>query len=276
MTRAVSGLLQTTRVPTALLMGATVFLPALFTGVAPLAALLRAVPFVLGALGGFALNDYHDASKDRVNNPHRAIPRGALSESGVLAAALVLLVAALLAGVYEARGRADLLLYAVFILGMWSYNVVVRRLAASKTVYTAVVSSTLVWFDVVVLGYRPLYYLFPIAVVLFIVGRELLMDIRDMRGDRLGGAVTVPMILGPGATARLAFALQLAGASLLLPVAVTVSLPWNGLLLALVLASIGGAMLAWWRDAERYQRYVIHGLWIPMLAGIVMLLLRDR
>jgi 4-hydroxybenzoate polyprenyltransferase len=267
------GLLQTTRVPTALLMGCTVALPAAVITDHRLAAMM-ALPFFLAALGGFALNDYYDAGKDCINNPHRAIPSRRLMPRTVLIVALALLSAALSSAVYRSAGVTELLLYLGFILGMWCYNALAGRLALLKTVYTAGVSSLLVWYDVVVLRHSAtssLYYLFPVATLLFIAGRELLMDIRDVPGDRAAGATTIPMILGEGPTAGIAFLLQVVGALLLLPVAITISPSRNALLLLFALVAIGGATWAWRVGAGRYRRPAIHLLWVPMLVGVLML-----
>ncbi len=252
-------------------MGLTVALPTAVIGRDWFESVLAAAPFFLAAAGGFALNDYYDADKDRINNPHRAIPSRRLTPRGVLAVALVLLTAALADAAYRSAGRLGLGFYVAFILGMWCYNALVGRFAPLKTVYTAAVSSILVWYDVVVLKYAAIYYLFPIAVPLFIIGRELLMDIRDVRGDRADEITTIPMILGEGLTASLAFLLQFLGALLLLPVGIDVSRPWNALLLLAAVASIAAAMCAWWTGAGRYRRPVIYALWIPMLVGVLML-----
>lgn len=263
------GAAQATRLLTGCLIGIAVVLPAVAQGGHWLAAGLSSVPLCLAAMGGFALNDYFDADKDRINNPHRAIPSGRLPAGGALGLALVLLLIAVAAAAWRSRAPAELLLYGVAVAGVCGYNGIVKASGVLKTPYTAACSSIPILYDVTVLGYPGVYWIFPLSTALFIMGRELLMDVRDVRGDREGGIRTLPMVLGDAPAARIGFLLQVAGALLLLPLAASAG---RLVLLGLVLGSVGAAERAWWRGAGRYRRQIVRLLWAPMLAGLLLLL----
>lgn len=269
--RVAFGLLQTTRLPTGLLIGGAVLVPLRLSGGDTALAALSAAPFSLAAMGGFALNDYCDADRDRINNRHRAIPRGALSPGQVLAVGILLLGAALLATGLHGVSRAHLFLSLAAVGGVVVYNLVVARMAPLKTLYTAVLYSLPVWYVAGALRSDAACWLFPLATLLFGVGRELLMDIRDVAGDRRSGITTVPMILGRVPTVVLSFVLQILGAALLAPVALAAAAPWAAALWAGVLVAIALALAAWGGVGERAYRPVIYFLWVPMLLGLAVL-----
>jgi 4-hydroxybenzoate polyprenyltransferase len=141
-----------------------------------------------------------------------------------------------------------------------------------KGVYSAALSSMPIVYIVVVLGYGAVYYLLPIASMLFLVGRELLMDIRDLRGDRLAGLVTLPMRLGETVTTRIAFGLEFSAAVLLIPLVLLAPSIRSALCLIAILATVAGAAFAWRVDRPWARRLTIYLLWLPLLAGIVILL----
>jgi geranylgeranylglycerol-phosphate geranylgeranyltransferase len=114
--------------------------------------------------------------------------------------------------------------------------------------------------------------LIPLATIIFIVGRELLMDAVDIDGDRAGGIKTIPMMFGVARTCRLSFALMFLGACALLPLVVYSFLPINILLLSIVFASLIFMSICWKLNSRRFQRSIIIFLWLPMLCGMAMLL----
>lgn len=266
------GLLYLTRTVTSCLIGLCVFLPSIGRGVGVRASLVSTIPFVLAAIGGFALNDYFDASKDAINKPYRAIPSKRLTPGTVLFVSLVSLSFAVIGAVYASRDRTQIILYAVAIVGVGFYNLFVKYLSLSKTVLTSTVSSLPIFFSVITLNYPKVFLFLPVAAGLFVLGREWLMDIRDIRGDSKAGIVTMPMRLGPKQTARFGFAFQFLSVALLVPVAASA----NSTLGYLLLLSISLALIVfyplWHYGSGKYQRRVIQGLWLPMLMGIMLLI----
>lgn len=263
------GILYVSRIVPSALLGLAVALPSLYSRLGIWQSCFSALPFFLSAIGAFALNDYYDIEKDNLNKPHRAIPSGKLSPKFVLWYAVTLIGLGLLSTFIFSRTKTEFILYVVCISGMTSYNLFVKYLSLSKTFLTATISSLPLLFSVIVFNYPMIYVLLPIAACSFILGREWLMDIRDVKGDAKGKIVTVPMIIGPGATTKLGFGLQLIAGFLLLPIAISSFSYWHFSLIAFVFLSTIGLYSLWSIGSGRFEQRVIRLLWIPMFCGLL-------
>lgn len=272
MTVSLIGFLQTIRILTSLFIGAIVALPCTIKGVPFIESILMALPFCLAAMGGFALNDYYDIEKDRINKPHRAIPSMRLSSNTVLTISITFIVSAILTALLVRRDSFTLILYLTATSGILVYNVLVKYFALSKTLFTAIISSLPIFFVVKTLQYSSVYLLAPISTMIFLFGRELLMDVTDIDGDKRDGIITVPMLLGKKFTTILGFSSQVLGASLLFPILLYMPVIANALYLSGIFSSICIAWLLWRYRAGNYQRQVIVTLWLPMILGVLMLL----
>jgi geranylgeranylglycerol-phosphate geranylgeranyltransferase len=263
------GILYVSRVVPSALIGLAVALPSFYRGLGVGQSCFSALPFFLSAIGAFALNDYYDIEKDKLNKPHRAIPSGKLSAKFVLWYGVVLITLGVLSTFVFSRSRIEFILYMVCISGMTSYNVFVKYLSLSKTVLTATVSSLPLLFSVIVFDYPMIYILLPIAACSFILGREWLMDIRDVKGDAKGKIVTVPMLIGRDATTKLGFGLQFVAGFLLLPIALSSFSYWHLSLNVFVFLSTIGLYFLWSIGSGRFEHRVIRLLWIPMFCGLL-------
>lgn len=267
--KVVVGILFVSRVVPSALLGLAVALPSLYSGLGIWQSCFSALPFFLSAIGAFALNDYYDIEKDNLNKPHRAIPSGKLSAKFVLWYGIALITFGLLSTFVFSRTKTEFILYMICIAGMTSYNLFVKYLSLSKTFLTATVSSLPLLFSVIVFDYPMIYILLPIAACSFILGREWLMDIRDVKGDAKGKIVTVPMIIGPRATTKLGFGLQLVAGFLLLPIAISSFSYWHFSLITFVFLSTIGLYFLWSIGSGRFEQRVIRLLWIPMFCGLL-------
>jgi geranylgeranylglycerol-phosphate geranylgeranyltransferase len=268
----ISGFLILARIITSSLLALAVILPSLRKGNYLGASILFALPFFLAAIGGFALNDFFDSAKDAVNKPYRAIPSGKLHPIIVLSTGIISLIVSLILAVLVSRNNKELFLYCLTISGAAFYNVFVKYLSLSKTFLTSILSAVPMLYSVRFFSYPTSYLLLPIATSSFVLGREWLMDIRDMRGDLAGRIVTVPMLVGPATTEKLGFMLQLLSIALLIPIAVNNSSPSSFVLILLMLLSVILSMQLWhWRSGA-FQHRVVQGFWLPMLLGELMLL----
>lgn len=270
--RSLIGLALAIRIITSLVIAAIVVLPSVSEGMGIGKAILTALPFFLAAAGGFALNDYYDVAKDRINKPYRAIPSERLSPNAVLATAIVFIASSLLVSIYVSTNKFELLMYSLCTVGVSFYNLFVKHLTLSKNFITAAISTLPVLYVVVVLQYPSVYLLIPVATSVFLLGREWLMDIRDMRGDNSAGIRTLPMIIGSNLTARISFCSLILSAVILLPLAAATWSAWNFLLLGTLLLSTAILASFWSYDSGRHRRAIVIGLWLPMSCGILMLL----
>jgi geranylgeranylglycerol-phosphate geranylgeranyltransferase len=153
-----------------------------------------ALTAVVAGLGNI-INDYFDATIDRVNKPHRPIPSGRLSRRYVLgayavgtAAVTALMPFVLPAGlfVFMAVWEGLLYLYAgkakrMFLVG----NVLVGAVCASAFVVGAAVAGA--WSEVAF----PFCFAFA-----FVLAREFIKGSEDVEGDRPAGANTLAVRYG--------------------------------------------------------------------------------
>lgn len=265
-------LLTLIRLVPSLLIGLTVMAPALYKGYSLATSVALALPFFFSAIGGYALNDYFDQNRDLINKPYRAIPSGLISARTVLILAAVSLFGALASAIYAASDTWELLIFFGCIFGVATYNIFVRFLSLSKTVLTAAVSSLPLLYAFLRFDYPLRFSLLPIAAALFVLGREWLMDVRDVRGDKFSGIRTLPMIMGEERTARIAFCVLGAACALLLVFFADSPSVWSGILAAATVGSTFAMLPLWFRGSDHLRQQVIRVLWFPMLMGILQFL----
>jgi len=270
--RSLVGLLLLIRIFTSLMISLVVVLPAIQLGLGFSNAVARALPFFLAAAGGFALNDCHDIVNDTINKPHRAIPSKRLSRRSAVRISLILLAISIVAAWYRHGSAIENLIYSITIIGVITYNSFVKHLTVSKTFLTSIISSLPLLYVVVLLGYPRIYLLLPLASGLFLLGREFLMDIRDVFGDSTAGIKTLPMIFGERCTAVAGFLCLGLGAAITMILAVSLSTTRSVYLSSLVLISTLALGSLWFLSSRKYRRALILSLWVPMLSGILMLL----
>lgn len=269
--KSVIGILLIIRAFTSALIALAVFLPLYWAGISAIESLYSSIPFFCAAAGGFAINDYYDLPKDRINKPYRAIPSGKIRPRMALLFGVALIVAASLISLFVYRSRVQLFLYLISIVGVGLYNLAVKYLSLSKTVLTAAISVLPLLYVTTTLLYPSIYLLIPTAGVFFLIGRELLMDVRDINGDRLSRMRTLPMVIGPRTTARIAFFLFALCGLILMFFTIEVWSVRNAILTSIILSSAFILPYPWSYRAGKYRRLVIFSLYAPILCGILLL-----
>lgn len=182
---------------------------------APYAVGAAVAATVLATAAGNAVNDYFDREVDRINQPDRAIPRGAVSPRGALAYSLLLFAGAValaltlpvLAIGIAALNLAALVTYTSFFKG---------RPGAGNALVSYLVGSTFLFGGAAVGDVGAAATLFVLA-ALATFTREVVKDVEDLEGDAAEGLRTLPVVVGVRPALRLG--------ALLLLVAVVAS-PW--------------------------------------------------
>jgi 4-hydroxybenzoate polyprenyltransferase len=270
--RNIVGFLFLIRIVTSSAIALVVILPLLHEGSSITRSFLAAMPFFLAAAGGFALNDYYDAEKDRINKPYRALPSGRINPGVVKSIAFTLIGSASLAAILVSHNTFQLALYGFSILGVTFYNYLVKHITLSKSIVTALVSTLPLLYVVVTLDYPKTYFFIPASSLVFLIGREWLMDVRDIVGDATAGIETLPISIGSMWTAILSFSFFFGSFALLVPYVVTIHSWWAiGFLLVMIGSTVILAIL-WWAKCGSHRRAVVLGLWVPMSCGILMLI----
>jgi 4-hydroxybenzoate polyprenyltransferase len=257
---------------TSTMIGVTVVVPAVLNGIQVGSAVMLALPFSLAAAGGFLLNDAFDKTQDQLNKPHRPIPQGRLEVETAIGAALVLLGAGSVVIVVIAEQTAWEWTHWSATLGVVLYNVILKKWGWAKPAFAAGLSVLpLVW----VAGELPSTGIEQIAVAttfLFLLGRELQMDVLDKRGDVRAGIRTLPAVWGDRRTlvvTSLAHLLAIAGLFLIASLDVTTQ-PQR-VTAAASACAIGVFLVAWPRVSISKQRRIIGLHWLPMCCGIALL-----
>jgi len=152
--------------------------------------------------GGNAINDYCDRKIDAVNRPGRPIPSGRLKASHALVIGRSLFMMGVLLAIPLGAPCITLAILNSMILAFYTAELKRLGLAGNLTV-GYLVGSTFLFGGLAVKKLQAVSILAAMA-ALTTVGRELIKDIEDMKGDRKVGLKTFPLSHGPRATAALA------------------------------------------------------------------------
>ena len=271
-TTALLGFFLTTRIVTSSLVGLAVFLPSLINGHGTLESFLSCLPFVLACMGGFALNDYFDYRKDVINYPNRAIPSKKLSLKSVLVLSILILVVSSVVSVVKSNSYVEFSIYISAIIGVVLYNFVVHKLGYLKNLFTAILCVLPIVYDLVIYDFNDIFVLLPISLMLFVLGRELLMDVHDIGGDLQGGFKTLPMVLGERRSSKIGLCIQLLGVFLMLPIIIYEPSLWKGILWTIMLLFMMAVCLYWWKVSNRQRLAIIRLMRIPLLFSLLILI----
>lgn len=180
--RIARALITLTRLDTSLLVALAIFIP-VFARTRDLSlSLSRAVPLLFIGMCTFVANNLDDIERDRINHPDRPLPSGHVKPE--LAAALYF--SCLMAALFTARAfaPAEIVFWYYFLLATSiSYGYIVECFPGFKALYVAVATSVPVLIVAVSYPKEGRLYLVAGAVFLFVLGRELCMDIADRAGD---------------------------------------------------------------------------------------------
>ena len=150
---------------------------------------------LLGVFGGYAINDYVDRDVDRINDPDRPIPRGAVTPFGALVATVVSFgLAGFVAGV--ALPPAAGVLVAIQLVALLAYTPWVKgSYGLGNLLISALVGSAALLGGIAVERVEPVVVMALLAFQM-LFGLEILKDLEDVAGDTAAGLQTLPIALG--------------------------------------------------------------------------------
>jgi len=151
---------------------------------------------------GNAINDYFDRNIDKVNRPKRPIPSGRVEPSTALATSQAMFVFGILLTVPITVWCVVLAALNTLILASYAAGLKRKGLAGNITIGYLVGSTFL--FGGLVIGDLQVASILAAMAALATVGRELIKDIEDMKGDRASRIVTMPLRYGARKAAALA------------------------------------------------------------------------
>lgn len=155
-------------------------------------AAVAATGLAVGA--GNAINDYFDREIDRINQPDRAIPRGAVSPRGALAFSVVLF--ALAVGFAVTLPVVAIAIAGINLLALVAYTEYFKGLPGLGNALVAyLVGSTFLFGAAAVGEVGPAVVLGVLAAIATLT-REIVKDVEDLEGDLEEGLNTLPIAIG--------------------------------------------------------------------------------
>ncbi|MBZ6496368.1 geranylgeranylglycerol-phosphate geranylgeranyltransferase [Natrinema longum] len=230
------------------------------------AAAVGATALAVGA--GNAINDYFDREIDRINQPERAIPRGAVSPRGALAFSLLLFAGAVALAI--TLPTLAIAIAAVNLFALIAYTELFKGLPGLGNALVAyLVGSTFLFGAAAVEEIGPAVVLFVLAAIATVT-REIIKDVEDIEGDRAEGLHTLPIAIGERRALTVA-------AGLLVVAVVASPVPYLrgdfGLAYLVVVAPADAVMLVAayesFADPSSGQSRLKYGMFLAALAFIV-------
>ncbi|NKE35933.1 geranylgeranylglycerol-phosphate geranylgeranyltransferase [Natronococcus sp. JC468] len=191
------GLLELTRPVNVIAASALTFIGAFVAGGVtnhPVEVVAAVVATGLAVGAGNAINDYFDREIDRINQPQRAIPRGAVSPRGALLFSAALFAGAI--GFALALPRLALAIAGINLLALVAYTELFKGLPGLGNALVAYLVGSSFLFGAAAVGeIGPAAVLFLLAGVATLT-REIIKDVEDLEGDREEGLRTLPIAIG--------------------------------------------------------------------------------
>jgi geranylgeranylglycerol-phosphate geranylgeranyltransferase len=144
--------------------------------------------------GGNVINDFFDIDIDRINKPNRPLPRAKIPQNSALIWSILLFLPGLILSL-QVRTLSLLIAFIVCVfLVLYSYSLKKTFLWGNLTV-SVISALAFVYGGIATEDFR--LSLIPAAfALLFHLGREILKDMEDIKGDSSAGASTLPIKLG--------------------------------------------------------------------------------
>jgi geranylgeranylglycerol-phosphate geranylgeranyltransferase len=155
---------------------------------------------IAGLTGGLvaaaanAINDYFDVEIDKTNKPSRPIPRGDATKNDAWFEWLLLSIVAIVLNFWL---NIIALLIVIFAVGtLYWYSAFLKRTIVIGNVVVGLMTGMAFIYGAVVIG-NPARAVVP-AIFAFLINivREVIKDIEDIEGDRMGNALTLPVRYG--------------------------------------------------------------------------------
>ncbi len=159
---------------------------------------------VLIAAGGYIINDLYDRKIDEINKPHKVLIGKVFTPNFVLYFYAGFNLLAIILGFFIAIYIG--LIQVFCVLSLYFYALYFKKIALAGNVLVAFLSALVVLIvNVLYLQHFPLVYIFGVFAFFISLIRELIKDIEDIEGDRVGGCRTFPILYGISNTKRLIY-----------------------------------------------------------------------
>lgn len=168
--------------------------------------------------GGNAINDYFDFEIDKINMPKRPLPSGRISRKSALYMFWAVSIIGLAFSLSVNFAFFSIALFNFIVSSLYAWKL---KRTIIKGVFVAYLGSSAFIAAPFISGFPSSLFGSALLILILIsffgtLSRQLLMDIRDMEGDKKAGAKTIPLIFGKKAVRIAASLFLLIAASLLI------------------------------------------------------------
>jgi geranylgeranylglycerol-phosphate geranylgeranyltransferase len=144
--------------------------------------------------GGNAINDFFDLEIDRINKPYRPLPGGEISRLSALRFSILLFLLGVSLSFWI---RPLSILVAVSACGLLVlYSSVLKKRFLWGNLTVSLVSASAFFYGGIATDDFALSLIPSAFALLFHLGREILKDLEDLKGDSASGASTLAITLG--------------------------------------------------------------------------------
>ena len=230
---------------------------------------LALVSACLISAGGYVVNDYFDLEIDRINKPSRPLPQGKVKAKSALFFSLILFIIGVILSFFIKEKALLIAVTAALLLILYSFKLkrtpLFGNLLVSLVCGLAFIYGGLAGRDFK-LSLIPAGFAF-----LFHLGREILKDIEDLKGDVSSGAKTLPVVSGINISLLLTTIVFLGLIFLTLVPYYFKIFPVLYLILVLVMdLLLVYVMVSMWRDQSKKNLGILSGiLKLGMILGLV-------
>ena len=167
---------------------------------------------------GDAINDWFDRSIDKINAPHRPIPSGRVTSQSTLAYFIVLSVVGITLAWFVSTAFLAIAVFNWLVAAVYPWKA--KKIPIVKNVFVAYLAASSFLAAGFISGLTIPPTLIFLVTISFIVtlGREIVKDIEDIKGDLKAGVKTLPTLIGEKPAKVIAYILlAIACVALLLP-----------------------------------------------------------
>jgi geranylgeranylglycerol-phosphate geranylgeranyltransferase len=181
-----------------------------------------ALPFYLALIAAFlicgagdTINDYFDREIDKVNAPHRPIPSGKISAAAAIRYFGLLTVIGLALAYFVSLTFLAIAAFNWLVAAAYPWKA--KKIPVVKNIFVAYLAASSFLAAGFITGITLVMPLLFLVATGFIVtlGREIVKDIEDIKGDLAAGVKTLPTLIGEKPAKAIAYLLVLLGAALL-------------------------------------------------------------
>lgn len=253
--------LKLSRATTCALAFALVFLPYYFHTRELWPSVALALPIFSIAMCMFILNDINDVERDLINHPRRPIPTGSIT----IGMAAIVYLGLFGISLVLVRVLIQPEVHYIYLLGFLlatNYNTIVDNLPKLKNAYVAVTVLVPVFIVNTAAQSSLVSMSITVSLFLFVLGREILMDLQDSAGDGATLAKSIPTKIA----STVGFALQ---ASAIFALGSNLSNLIRLIALVFILFLFVFVLLRWKTAANR--QFLINLMQLQLLAALAFL-----